>query len=265
MKHFLSFGGGVNSVALYLYMIEKEIDFEAVFSNHGADHPDTYRYMEYFNNEVVKRGWRPVTIIEGKVKEKSMDRPKDLFEYCLEKSVVPSRMLRWCTEKFKIVPTNLYMNSRLDGGENEKCYMHLGIAYDESHRANPPKNPPKYLANKIYRYLFVEDEITRDENIEIIKRHGFKVPRKSGCYFCPYAKKIDFIELYRNDPCLYEKAKLLEHKVNEKRIKDNKKPLYISSKPIEVIVGEGQIEMFFDDDGELDHIGERERPCNCGL
>lgn len=265
MKHFLSFGGGVNSVALYLYMIEQGIEFEAVFSNHGADHPDTYRYMDYFNKEVVKRGWKPVTIVEGRVKEKNMDKGLDLFHYCLEKSVVPSRMLRWCTEKFKIVPTNLYINSQLEGGEEEKCYMHLGIAYDEANRARPPQNPPKYLANKVFKYLFVEDGITREENVEIIKRHGFKVPRKSGCYFCPYAKKKEFIDLYRNDPCLYEKAKTLEHKVNEKRVADNKKPLYISSKPIEVIVGEGQIEMFFDDDGLLDHIGERERPCNCGL
>jgi 3'-phosphoadenosine 5'-phosphosulfate sulfotransferase (PAPS reductase)/FAD synthetase len=265
MKHFLSFGGGVNSVAYYLYLIEKGIEFEAVFSNHGADHPDTYKYMEYFNKEVVKRGWKPVTIIEGKVQEKTMDKPMNLFDYCLLKNVVPSRMLRWCTEKFKIVPTNLYMNSQLEGGEEEKCYMHMGIAYDEAHRAKPPKNPPKYLANKIYQYWFIDDGITRADNIEIIKRHGFKVPRKSGCYFCPYAKKKDFIELYRNDPCLYEKAKLLEHNVNEQRLAKGKAPLYISAKPIEVVVGEGQVEMFFDDDGELDHFGERERPCNCGL
>jgi 3'-phosphoadenosine 5'-phosphosulfate sulfotransferase (PAPS reductase)/FAD synthetase len=264
MKHFLSFGGGVNSVALYMYMIEKEIEFEAVFSNHGADHPNTYKYMEYFNNELVKRGLKPVTIVEGKVQEKIMERPMNLFEYCLEKSVVPSRMLRWCTEKFKILPTNLYINSQLEGGENEQCYMHLGIAADEEQRAKPPKNPAKYMANKIFTYMFVEDGITRQGNIDIIKKHGLEVPQKSGCYICPYAKKKDFIDLYKHDPCLYEKAKLLEHNVNEKRQSQNKKPLYISSKPIEVIVGDGQFEMFFDDDG-IGSIGERERPCNCGL
>lgn len=53
--------------------------------------------------------------------------------------------------------------------------------------------------------------------------------------------------------------------MNEKRTTEGKKPLYINSKPIEVVVGEGQFEMFFDDDGVLESIGERERPCNCGL
>lgn len=37
MKNYLSFGGGVNSTALYLLMQEMEIDFEAVYIDHGAD------------------------------------------------------------------------------------------------------------------------------------------------------------------------------------------------------------------------------------
>ena len=32
MKHYLSFGGGVNSVALYLLMKKLNMDFEAVFN-----------------------------------------------------------------------------------------------------------------------------------------------------------------------------------------------------------------------------------------
>jgi hypothetical protein len=265
MKHFLSYGGGVNSTALYLYMVEKGIEFEAVFSNHEADHPDTYKYVQYFNNELIKRGLRPVTIIEGKVQEGDMEKPLGLYEYCLSKQVVPNKLLRWCTEKFKILPTNLYINSQLEGGADEKCYYHLGIAADEEKRAHPPKNPPVYLRNKVYQYLFVEDGIDRQGNIDIIKKHGLEVPKKSGCYFCPFAPIREFRQLYLNDPCLYEKLKYLEHKTNERRLSQGKELLYMKGRPIEAIVKEGNLMWTFNDDGELDEISEGRRPCNCGL
>jgi len=178
LRLFLSHGGGVNSVAYCCYFDEKEIEYEAVFADHGADSQETYEYMDYFNNELVKRGKKPVTIIEGKVQEKNMDKPLGLYEYCLLKRTVPKRLYRWCTEKFKIIPVNLYINSQLEGGINEKCYYHLGIAWDEADRAIAPENPPEYLKNKVYRYMFVEDALTRADNIEMIKKRGLLFARK---------------------------------------------------------------------------------------
>jgi 3'-phosphoadenosine 5'-phosphosulfate sulfotransferase (PAPS reductase)/FAD synthetase len=265
LTHWLSFGAGVNSVAYYMYMIEKEIKFEAVFAHHGSDYPETYEYMDYFNNELVKRGYKPVTVIEGNVKEKEMDEALGLYDYCLLKKTVPQRMKRWCTEKFKILPVNDYINSKLKGGLNEKCYYHLGIAWDEQERANPPQNPPTYLRNKIYKYLFVEDGITRADNIEIIKKHGLKVPIKSGCYYCPFQPDREFRRLYENYPCLYEKAKRLEHEANARRKAKGLSPTHIrGDKFIEDIAQEGQI--YLDVVGsEYDIIVDQKRPCNCGL
>ena len=45
-KNYLSFGGGVNSVALMLWLIEHDIEFEAVFADHGGDYPETYEYVD---------------------------------------------------------------------------------------------------------------------------------------------------------------------------------------------------------------------------
>lgn len=44
MKNYLSFGGGVNSVALYLLMEDMGIEFEAVFVNHGKTQRTLCRY-----------------------------------------------------------------------------------------------------------------------------------------------------------------------------------------------------------------------------
>lgn len=262
LKHFLSFGGGVNSAALYLYLVEKGIEFEAIFADHGADYPETYDYVEYFNTELKNKGMKPVTVLNIKVKEGKMKEGLNLINYCLEKQVVPSMMFRWCTEKFKTKPVHQYINSKLRKDENS--YMHIGIAADESHRAVPPKNPPSYMKNKIFRYVFVEDGIDRQGNIEIIKNAGFKVPSKSGCFICPYMKDLEFRELYKNDPCLYEKVKELEKNVNRKRKAQNKDPLYIkNNRSIEVVAQEGQLEFVLKDHGY--ELFEQIKSCNCGL
>ena len=48
MRNYLSMGFGVNSVALYLLMQDLEIEFEAIFIDHGGDYLETYEYAKYF-------------------------------------------------------------------------------------------------------------------------------------------------------------------------------------------------------------------------
>lgn len=261
-KHFLNFGGGVNSVAYEIYLNELGIEHESVFCDHGADNPKTYEYVEYFNTELIKRGLKPVTIIDGKVKEKSMEKALNLMEYCEYKKTVPQRLLRWCTEKFKIIPCNEYINSKIE--EGEQVYYHLGIASDEEHRARVPQNPAPYLRNKIFKFLFVEDGITRADNIEMIEKAEFEVPPKSGCYICPFQPNKELRKLYLEEPCLYEKAKNLEITVNKRRELEGKGFTGIKDKPISTIVQEGQIYLDINDDGEFEWINDR-KPCNCNL
>ena len=50
MKEYLSFGGGVNSTALMLLLLDEGIEFESVFVNHGGDYPETYEYVTCVRN-----------------------------------------------------------------------------------------------------------------------------------------------------------------------------------------------------------------------
>ena len=61
MNIYLSFGGGVNSVAMYLYALDEGWDFEAVFVDHGTDWPETYEYVEMFKKMY------PVTVLRPDV------------------------------------------------------------------------------------------------------------------------------------------------------------------------------------------------------
>ena len=79
MKNYLSFGAGVNSVALYLLMQDLGIQFEAVFVDHGGDWPETYEYVEYF----VATG-RPVTVLTP-----DYQGCKTLLQFCKKKQNDP--------------------------------------------------------------------------------------------------------------------------------------------------------------------------------
>jgi len=184
---YLSYGGGVNSTAL-LVLNENKID-EAVFANHGGDYPDTYDYVKY-----IERQGFPITVIKPCVE--GFD---NLYDYCIYKRLIPSRMFRWCTDKFKINPITKYVNT--------PSKMLIGFCLDETKRV---KSEFRYRKGIVGQYPLITNEITRKDCIQIIKNAGLKVPRKSCCYFCPFSRRLEARELLLNYPDLYQKCKLLE-------------------------------------------------------
>ena len=100
MRNYLSFGGGVNSVAMHLYLLEhgKEHgigDFEAVFVDHGTDWPETYEYLNMFQDRLKKRGHKPVTVLKPSVRiGKGINAADfdDVYKYAHEAKTFPSRV-----------------------------------------------------------------------------------------------------------------------------------------------------------------------------
>ena len=238
MKHYLSFGGGVNSVALHLLMLEKKIDFESIFVDHGTDYPETYEYFEMFNGWLEKKGLKKIKRLIPDV-----EGFKNLYDYSFHYSMVPSIMMRWCTDKFKIKIVHKYIQ--------RPCFMHIGIDSGESKRAKISYN--KGIEN---RYLLIENEIDRNECKRIIEKEGLKIPKKSGCFICPFQRKNQFIELRRIHPDLYCKALKLEKKNKEYRESKGKKPLALhgSGRDLQTLVEEKQMKLF-----------DKYPPCQCGL
>ena len=54
MKNYLSFGGGVNSVAMMLLLLDQKQEFESIFVDHGTDWPETYEYFDMFQEWLKK-------------------------------------------------------------------------------------------------------------------------------------------------------------------------------------------------------------------
>ena len=101
--------------------------------------------------------------------------------------------------------------------------MNIFIDYSEFHRMHT--SDVKYVKNV---YPLVEQKITREKCIELIKSKGYLIPQKSGCYFCMFTPKKKWIELKNNHPDLFQKTLDLEKNAmytKEGKRKWNLKPL----------------------------------------
>ncbi len=186
-KHYLSFGAGVNSVALYLLLEKMNVPFEAIMVNHETDIPETYEYLDYLRTKDFK-----ITEIKPNVKGFS-----SLYEYCKSYKFLPSCYLRWCTSKFKTIPFYKWIA--------KPCVVYIGYSAEETHRFID--RPRKDVT---FKYPLVEEGINRSECKRIIERAGLRVPPKSGCWICPFQSKKQLRKLYREHPVLFDKLIELE-------------------------------------------------------
>jgi len=183
----LSFGGGVNSTAIIALALlgEMEMPDYIVFSDTGAEWPHTYQYLDYIEKEGIR-----ITYLTGGNKGMTM------IEWCQFKNYIPCRMNRWCTDYWKRAPLDKFAKA-FPGSEQL-----IGIDAGEERRA---KNKKKSL-----RYPLIEMGINRQECKQVILRAGLGVPKKSGCFICPYQRKGQWIELKKKHPELWRIAVDLE-------------------------------------------------------
>lgn len=215
LKNYLSFGGGVNSVAMYLNLMDEGVDFEAIFVDHCTDWPETYEYIEMFQTKFPLTVAKPdVSIGDGGKK-----RVNNLYDYCYAKKMFPSRVVRWCTADFKRNVLNKYQET--------PSFVYIGFDYDERHRA-------KIYSDKghEFRYPLIEAEITRQDCKDIIKKHGLSIPMKSGCYICPFQRVGQLRKLRQKHPELFCRLEQLEDRNNDERQRLKKKPYYSFKKPV---------------------------------
>ncbi len=248
MKIYESFGGGVNSVAQKLLIIEWGWDTEAVFVDHGTDWPETYEYLDMFQGWLKDNGHKPIAVLvpEYARNKKSTVSYSNLYDYSHEYEMVPSFMIRWCSRLFKVAVVNRHVET--------PCFMLIGFDTDELGRT-------KFSCNKGIenRFPLLEAEMSRYDCKEYIKSHGLPVPQKSGCYICPYQSVYQWRELRHRHPDLFCKAEQLEQRNMDYRKRKGKKPLFLNQYPkasLRSIVDEDQYKLFKQDEYP---------PCECML
>jgi len=194
MKHVLSYGGGVNSSALFFYILQKKLPLDIViFADTGEETKETYNAVNRMKSCCKKANVEFVTAKSDKGR---------LVDYYMMKKAVPSIMKRDCTSKFKVAPIRKYLRGRF--GKKETFGQYIGIAWDELHRA--VISDVKYITNL---YPFIDARIKRDGNQEIIDQNNFKAS-KSGCAGCMFMNKNGFMKLKKIDPVDFKRWMAME-------------------------------------------------------
>lgn len=190
--HALSYGGGVNSTALMVLLVEEGMPLDvAVFADTGVELPETYDAVRIAEAYLQARGVPLVTVRSSTT----------LLQTLEKRRVIPDRYRRWQTRDKKVTPIHAFYRST--GAEHVTEY--IGFDGNEKRRVKPAKES---WITKVFP-LF-EREISRAACEEIITQAGLPIPHKSSCFMCPFRDRAEWAWMYRTHRDLYDRAMLLE-------------------------------------------------------
>ena len=193
-RHILALSGGKDSTALAIYMKGKVPEMEYVFCDTEKELTETYDYLDKLEVYLGK----PIM----RLKHEGMGFD-DLLK--IRNGFLPSPQVRWCTEYLKIKPYEKYV-------ADDRVTSYVGIRADEPHRKGYISTKPNIVA----RFPFVEDGLVHADIMRILENSGLGVPEyyqwrsRSGCFFCFYQQRREWIGLLEKHPQLFEEAKKYE-------------------------------------------------------
>lgn len=212
MKTIVSYGGGTNSTALLVGLLERGKRPDAItFADTGSEKPHTYAHVATVNDWCLSIGFPGIETLRGDMPQQLIDRT--LEQECFRLGKLPAKAYGFssCSDKWKIEPQRRYNKAfaAKHGIELADITRLIGFDADEHSRverglAMAHKKPVKE-AYPLYDWGW-----GREECIEAIARAGLPQPGKSACYFCPSAKKPELLELRERYPDLMARALEME-------------------------------------------------------
>lgn len=195
-RHLLGLSGGKDSAALAIFMRKKVPEMEYFFCDTGKELPETYEFLQRLEVALGK----PIVRLNA-------DRDFDhwLFVY---QGALPSPQMRWCTRMLKLKPFEAWIG-------DDPAVTYIGIRADEN-RDGYISHKPNIKAS----FPFKEHGLVKDDIIRILDDAGVGLPdyyswrTRSGCYFCFFQRKIEWVMLSEKHPDLFQKAVEYEDKLN---------------------------------------------------
>lgn len=238
-----SFGGGVQSHAVMaLQALCGLFDYDIfVFANVGNDseNPATLEYIEKYTKPFCAT--YGLTFVEVQKRNRKGEKQTLMGEIERQRKsiIIPARMSngapgnRKCTSEFKIHVVDKYIKTN--------GYTHaavgLGISLDEFTRMRGEEWQNVETSNAIKprklgfwrkrEHPLIDLRITRQQCLEIIQYAGLPIPPKSSCFFCPFHKRNEWVDMRRSDPVLFDKAVQVEGLINAVRGNLHKDYVYL--------------------------------------
>lgn len=198
MRHVCGISGGKDSSALavYLGLTRPDLEVEYFFCDTGAELPETYEYLTRLETVLGK----PIERLNA---ERGFDHWFEVY-----RGMLPSPQVRWCTRMMKIAPLEAWIGDEL-------TTSYVAIRADEASRKGYVSTKPNITSV----FPFVEEGIDHDGVLRILDNAGIGLPSyyewrtRSGCYFCFYQRKAEWVGLAERHPDLFERAMAIENKV----------------------------------------------------
>jgi 3'-phosphoadenosine 5'-phosphosulfate sulfotransferase (PAPS reductase)/FAD synthetase len=169
---------------------------EYFFCDTGAELPETY---DYLNKLEVVLG-KPIARLNS---DRGFDHWFEVF-----RGALPSPQMRWCTRQMKIKPLEAWLG-------DDPATSYVAIRADERNRKGYVSTKPNITAV----FPFIEAEVDHEGVLRILNEAGVGLPEyyewrtRSGCYFCFFQRKAEWVGLADRHPELFERAVAIESKV----------------------------------------------------
>jgi hypothetical protein len=211
MDHFirplrvLSLGAGVQSSTVALMMKHGEIEKADVmiFADTGAEPAAVYRFLAWL---VPECGIPFAHVTHGDGLTKALERS------CRGEMTAPlpplftvnpdgskGMLRRICTDRFKIAIIKRRARTQMEKGQ--RCVMVRGISADERQRAKPSEL--KWIDHE---HPLIDREMTRQDCKRWMVSHGYPIPPRSACVFCPYRCNLEWQKMRDLAPDDWEEA-----------------------------------------------------------
>ena len=198
-QHVLGLSGGRDSAALAVYMRQNrpDLDIDYFFTDTGKELPEVYEFLVKLEGFLGK----PILRLN----------PDRDFDFWLKQynNFLPSAQTRWCTRQLKLRPFEQWVRPMLDGGAT--VYSYVAIRADEEYREGYASKDE----NLIVQLPLKDAGIDKAGVLEILEGTGLGLPQyyewrtRSGCTFCFFQQKIEWVRLMERHPDYFEEAKRL--------------------------------------------------------
>jgi 3'-phosphoadenosine 5'-phosphosulfate sulfotransferase (PAPS reductase)/FAD synthetase len=189
VRHILNLSGGKDSTALAVFMRDKVPEMEYAFCDTEKELPETYEYLERVQAYLGKT-------IHRLNANRGFDHYLQLYG-----GYLPSGRMRWCTRMLKIKPFEDFVG-------DDPVISYVGIRADEDREGYISTKPNIKPVFPLKEAGIVEADVYR-----ILEESGLGVPQyyewrtRSGCYFCFFQRKAEWVGLKERHPDLFELAK----------------------------------------------------------
>lgn len=195
-RHILGISGGRDSASLAVYMRQHhpQLPLEYFFTDTGKELPEVYSFLDKLEG-----------FLGCPIQRLNPDRD---FDFWLDEygNFLPSPRTRWCTRQLKLRPLEHWLKADLEAGT--VIHSYVAIRADEPSREGYQATHP----NMLVHFPLRDAGIDRAGVMEILEQSDvgepdyYKWRSRSGCTFCFYQQKIEWVRLSEHHPDRFSEA-----------------------------------------------------------